>query len=70
MVDPKYWDNYGELLREDHLAPTIHSVGLKTSVGIGGNITFCDMKYVLNNSNAVSPDLKTLVFTIGTQIAF
>jgi hypothetical protein len=69
-VDPKHWEAYGKLLGETQLSPTIHTFGLKTSIGIGGNITFCDVKYVANNRNADSPDLKSLVFTIGTQIAF
>jgi hypothetical protein len=69
-IDPKHWEDYGILLNEDQLAPTLHTAGLKTTVLYESARIFADVKYVMNNQNSISPDMKRLVFTIGTQIDF
>lgn len=68
-VDKKYSVDYQQLIGEEKIPSTFHSIGLNISTQLPHAIMFCNMKYILNKEEQLkSNDLKTFIYTIGTLI--
>jgi hypothetical protein len=69
-VEKKYSIDYRDLIGEPQMPSTFHSFGLHVSAQATNAILFCNMKYIFGRSSIIkSPDLKTFIYTIGTQVA-
>ncbi len=69
-VDPKDFDSYRNVMKDQHAHPPFYSFGLQAQIQIDKIAMFCNMKYIMNKEGQVSSnDLRRFVYTIGTMIS-
>jgi hypothetical protein len=69
-TDPKFFGNYNNMLGENNLPPTFHTLGVNAVLEITHVSLFANMKQVLNTTTNISNgDLKGFNYVIGTLIS-